>query len=66
MALAEENHKMISKQYEVGMANSLELTDAANELANKKVMQVVAKLEYELSLLTLGKTVGEYSSLALK
>ncbi len=66
VALAEENHKMISKQYEVGMANSLELTDAANELANKKVMQVVAKLEYELALLTLGKTVGEYSSLALK
>jgi outer membrane protein, multidrug efflux system len=66
VALAEENHKMISKQYEVGMANSLELTDAANELANKKVMRVVAKLEYELALLTLGKTVGEYSSLALK
>ncbi|MBN2527453.1 MAG: TolC family protein [Deltaproteobacteria bacterium] len=66
VALAEENHNMISRQYEVGMANSLELTDAANELANQKVMQVLAKLQYELALLTLGKTIGEYSSLALE
>lgn len=65
VALAEENYNMISKQYQVGMANSLELTDASSELANKKVMLALAKLEYELSLLTLGNTIGEYNSLAL-
>lgn len=66
VALAEENHNMISRQYQVGMANSLELTDASNELANQKVMLVMAKLQYELALLTLGKTIGEYSSLPIQ
>ncbi|MBN2343447.1 MAG: TolC family protein [Deltaproteobacteria bacterium] len=64
--LAQENYDMVSRQYEVGMANSLELTDASSELANKKVMLALAKLEYELALLTLGNTIGEYNSLALK
>lgn len=66
VALAEENHNMISRQYQVGMANSLELTDAANELANQKIMLAVAKLQYELAVLTLGKTAGEYNALAVK
>ncbi len=64
--LANENHKMISAQYQVGMASSLDLMDAATELARKKIALVLARLQYDLSLLVLKNTIGEYNALAFE
>lgn len=66
VALAEENHKMISAQYNVGMATSLDLMDAATELARKKILLAIARLYCHLAILTLQNTIGEYNSLSFE
>ena len=65
LELAETNHQLVSRQYEVGLVSSLDLLAASTEAANKRIEKVIAKLQYDLSVLTLKKAVGEYSSLAV-
>ncbi len=62
--IAEESHRQVSRQYQVGLATSLDLDNAATALANAKVSRVVERLSYDIAVLTLEKAVGEYSSLA--
>ncbi len=64
VALAEENHKLVSRQYEVGLVPSLDLLNASTELANLRTTQVIERLQYDISLLALRRAVGEYHSLA--
>ncbi|MCP4678898.1 MAG: TolC family protein [Deltaproteobacteria bacterium] len=64
VALAEENHKLISRQFEVGLATSLDLLTAATELATKRNTRVIERLQYDIAMLTLRKTMGEYHSLS--
>jgi outer membrane protein TolC len=62
--LAERNHSLISEQYRVGLTTSLDALDSATELSNQRVSRVVERLRYDIALLALSKSVGEYSSLA--
>lgn len=62
--VAEESHRQVVRQYEVGLATSLELHDAEIELARIKISRVIGRLGYDLATLALEKAVGEYSSLA--
>ncbi len=64
VALAEENHKLIARQFEVGIATSLDLLTAATELATKRITRVIDRLQYDIAVLTLKKTMGEYHSLS--
>jgi outer membrane protein TolC len=62
--MAEQNHRQISRQYEVGLTTSLDLRDAEAELANARVSRVIERLGYDIAMLALERAVGEYSSLA--
>ncbi|MCP4678365.1 MAG: TolC family protein [Deltaproteobacteria bacterium] len=64
VALAEENHKLIARQFEVGLATSLDLLTAATELATKRNTRVMERLQYDIAMLTLRKVMGEYHSLS--
>ncbi|MDJ0765516.1 MAG: TolC family protein [Myxococcota bacterium] len=63
--LAETNHHLVSRQYEVGLVPSLDLLNASTNLANKRRQKVMDQLAYDLAVLTLRKAVGSYSSLAM-
>lgn len=63
-ALAEENLTLVDEQYRAGTASSLDALDAATELHNQRVTRVLERLRFDVSLLTLGRAVGEYHSLA--
>ena len=65
VALAEENHTLISRQYQVGIVSSLDVLDASTELATKRITQVLERLQYDIAVLKLRKAAGEYSALAL-
>jgi outer membrane protein TolC len=62
--VAEESHRQVVRQYQSGLATSLELHDAEIELARIKITRVIGRLGYDLAILALEKSVGEYSSLA--
>ncbi len=62
--LAEKTHEMTNKQYQVGIATGLDLLYASSDLSNRRIKQVFEQLQYDLALLGLRKTVGEYSSLS--
>jgi len=62
--VAEEAHKLVSRQYEMGMATSLDVSDAANQLSNVKYALVLEELQYNLAVLTLNKVSGEYLPIA--
>ncbi len=63
--LAENNYQLISKQFDAGIISSLEVSNASSELASSKLIRVYKRLLYDLSVLTLEKSAGEYNSLAL-
>jgi heterocyst glycolipid deposition protein len=62
--LAEENHRLISRQYDAGLVTSLDVLSAATELARKRIIQVIERLNYDIAVLTLQKAAGEYHSLS--
>jgi outer membrane protein len=65
VALAEKNHYMISRQFEAGLITSLDVIDAANKLANQRILRVFERLQYDLAILTLKKNLGEYHPLSM-
>lgn len=65
LEIANRNYDLVTDQYRVGMASSLDLFDASKELATDKVLLELDKLKYIIALLTLEKTVGEYNGLSL-
>lgn len=58
--VAKEAHKLVSRQYEMGMATSLDVSAAANQLSNARYGLVLEELQYDLAVLTLNKASGEY------
>lgn len=58
LALAEENHKLITAQYQNGLATSLDLQDATNTLSRARRAQVLEALKRDLGVLKLEKSVG--------
>ena len=63
-ALAEENQRLVDKQYRAGAATSLDALDAATELHNQRVTRVIERLKYDVAMLSLSKAIGEYHSLS--
>ena len=64
--MAEENHRMVTRQYEVGMASSLDVLNATTTLSNTRNSEIIERLNLDIATLTLRKSVGEYASLATK
>jgi multidrug efflux system outer membrane protein len=64
ITLAEKNHEMTNKQYEVGIATGLDLLFAGNELTRRRVDLVLEQLKYDIAILTLSRTLGNYNHLA--
>lgn len=64
VALAEQNHDMVTKQFRAGLITSLDVINAANQLSSQRIMRVYDRLQYDLAMLTLKKSLGEYHSLA--
>ncbi len=64
VAFAEEGYRLVNKQYEVGLATSLDVLDAFTGLSKARVNRVLEELNYELAVLSLNKAVGEYHPLS--
>jgi outer membrane protein TolC len=64
VTLAEESYSLVTKQFQAGLVSSLDVTTAARELSSKKILRVYQRLLFDLSILTLRKAIGEYSSLS--
>ena len=58
--LASENYHLVSKQYEHGMVTSLDVLNASTDLNSKRIMQVLEKMQCDLAILQLNKSVGDY------
>lgn len=65
VALAEENHHLVNRQYQVGLVSSLDVVEATSRLAASRINQVVERMQYELAVLTLKKSAGDYHDLAV-
>ncbi len=64
ITLAEKSHEMTNRQYEVGIATGMDLLFAANELTQRRVNLVREQLDYDIALLTLSNTLGNYHHLS--
>ncbi len=62
--LSESNHDLISKQFDAGIITSLEVAAATSSLATAKQLRIYQRLLFDLAVLTLRKSAGEYNSLA--
>ncbi len=60
IALAEETHRLITRQYELGMATSLDVTNASNDLSNVRRARILEQLQLDMAALMLNKAAGEY------
>jgi outer membrane protein len=58
-ALAVENHRLVSRQYEEGLSTGLELLDATNTLSRVRRALVLEELRCDLAVLSLNRTAGE-------
>lgn len=66
LSMAEENHRLISKQYQVGMVSSLDLLDAATQLSSTRINRVLEQIQFDMAMLSLEKAIGEYHSLTVE
>ncbi len=64
VALAEENHALLAKQFEVGLATSLDLKSAFTDLTSMRTAKVVEALQFDIAKLRLLKAAGQYHDLA--
>jgi outer membrane protein TolC len=65
-SLSEINQDLISKQFEAGIITSLDVAAATSTLATAKQLRVYKRLLFDLAVLTLRKSAGEYNTLAFK
>ncbi len=61
--LAQESYDLVHRQYENGLASSLDLLDAQTALNNAKTGKVLEELQRQLAVLTLNKAAGEINPL---
>jgi outer membrane protein TolC len=64
LALAEKELSQARKRYEVGVANSLEVTDAQTRLARARDNRVVALYQHNLARIALGEATGAILNIA--
>ncbi len=57
--VAAETHRLISRQYEVGLATSLDLLTAVNQLTKVQRNKVIENLGLSIAAMKLNKSVGE-------
>lgn len=60
LLLVEETHRLVLRQFEVGMATSLDLQSAVEQLTSVRQQLVVENLNFALAALMLNKSVGSY------
>jgi outer membrane protein TolC len=65
LSLAEENHHLVSRQYEAGIVTSLDVLNATTELGTKRINQVLEQLWFDLAIVALIESIGEYYPLAV-
>ncbi len=58
--LAAESYRLVNRQYETGLATSLDVLDASTQLTSAKLNRVVERLQTDLSMLALNQSVGAY------
>ena len=58
ISLAQENYKITSKQYGVGLATSLDVNTAVNTLNQVRTQLIDQTYAYQVSLLALDRAVG--------
>ena len=61
VALAQENHRITSKQYGVGLATSLDVNTALNTLAQVRTQLIDQTYAYQISLLALDHAIGLFA-----
>ncbi|HIC91916.1 MAG TPA: TolC family protein [Syntrophaceae bacterium] len=59
--LAQENYNIISKQFRVGLATSLDVTDALTALDSAKAELITKTYDYQVALLNLEKVIGLFA-----
>jgi outer membrane protein TolC len=58
VSLAQENYKITSKQYAVGLATSLDVNTAVNTLNQVRTQVIDQTYAYQVALLALDRAVG--------
>ena len=58
VGLAEETARLVNKQYEVGMATSLDVLSTNSQLSAARVGRVLEGLQHDLAILWLNRAVG--------
>ena len=61
---AVQPHHLVRRQFEVGLATSLDLATASTELAAQRNAQVLEQLMFEINALALNKSIGDYHALS--
>ncbi len=58
--VAHETHRLVNRQYEQGMATSLDLMDATTKLTNARITRVVDDLSLQIATMQLNQATGVY------
>ena len=61
VALAQENHRITSKQYGVGLATSLDVNTALNTLTQVRTQLIDQTYAYQVALLALDQAIGLFA-----
>jgi outer membrane protein TolC len=61
MALNEENYRIIFEQFKVGLATSLDLTDALTKLDSARTILITNTYGYQVALLDLKRAIGLFA-----
>jgi outer membrane protein TolC len=61
--LAKQTHHQLSRQYDVGLATTLDVLTASSDLSNKRTTEVIEQLQRDIALLELSRAIGDYESL---
>jgi outer membrane protein TolC len=64
--LARQTHHQLSRQYDVGLATTLDVLTASSDLSNKRTTEVIEQLQRDIALLELSRAIGDYESLKTK
>lgn len=66
LAFAKDNYAAVARQFELGLASSLDVMDANNLLLNSEVNAANAEFGYQMSVLRLRKETGTMAETILK
>lgn len=58
--VAQETHRLVNRQYEQGMATSLDLMDTTTQLTNARITKVIDDLSLQIATMQLNQATGQY------